>query len=303
LLAGNEFVRLNGNLKMSEKPPRTCALCQKVRILKDSHIVPEFLHEPLYDEIHRFHTYGLEGAPETGLEQKGQREELLCKECEQRLSVYEGWASHFYRGALAAFADTARSEIPYGKALKFTRIDASGMPTTASVPRMLYTEGFDYTKMKLFLLSILWRMGVSKLHFFSGVTLGFHEKRIRRMLLSNDPGKAEEYACQLRLIELNGTLIADCQMQPRQYDHFGKKRCKFFSTGFRFDFTVSNHPPDPQSLELFCVKPSSNFVCWVDSVLTHPDLQDELGRLGRSMKWVEAPANAPSPASNAELLP
>lgn len=272
---------------MSEKPSRPCALCQKIRPLRDSHIVSEFLHGPLYDEKHRYNTFGQEGTPETGLEQQGQREELLCNECEQRFSIYERWASAFYRGALVAYSDTTRTEIPFGKSLKFTRMNADGMPTTASVPRILKVEGFDYPKMKLFLLSLLWRMGVSKLHFFSGITLGHHEKRIRKMLLADAPGKAEEYACQLRLIELDGTLVADCQMQPRQYDHFGKKRCKFFSTGFRFDFTVSNHSPDPQSLELFCVKPAPSYVCWIDSIRTHPDLNNELVRLGMKMNWME----------------
>jgi hypothetical protein len=129
---------------------------------------------------------------------------------------------------------------------------------------------------------------VSRLHFFKGVTLGFHEKRIRKMLLNGDPGEPEIYACQLRLIELEGKLLTDCQIQPRQVDYVGKKRCRFFSTGFRFDFTVSNHPPDPESLELFCVKPSPHYACWVDSLLTHPDLKQELVRFGVSMNWVEA---------------
>src|SRR5258706_11334373 len=35
------------------RSPRACALCQKTRPLKNSHIVPEFLHGPLYDENHR----------------------------------------------------------------------------------------------------------------------------------------------------------------------------------------------------------------------------------------------------------
>jgi hypothetical protein len=271
----------------------TCALCQRTRPLRQSHIVPEFLHVQLYeDDIHRYSTYGHDGKPKAGFLQKGERERLLCHECEQRFCVYETWAADFYRGAIAAFSDTTRPEIPFGKSLKFTRIGADGKPTTTPVPRMLHTEGFDYAKAKLFLLSLLWRMGISELHFFSGITLGHHERKIRKMLLSEDPGKAEVYACQLRIIEFNGRPVTDCQMAPRQYDHLGKKRCKFFSTGFRFDFTVNNHPPDPESLELFCVKPASSYVCWIDSILMHPDLQEELVRLGRSMNWVEAKQGA-----------
>jgi hypothetical protein len=284
--------------KASAEKERSCALCQQVRPLRDSHIIPEFLHGPLYDEKHRFNTYGLDGRPATGLEQKGERERLLCDECEQRFCGYERWASDFYRGAIAAFDQVAHSVFTLGKAMRFIRIDAEGKPTTSAVPKIINVEGFDYTKMKLFLLSLLWRMGVSKLHFFSGVTLGFHEKRIRKMLLNGDPGATDQYACQLRLIELEGKLVTDYQSQPRQYDWFGKKRCRFFSTGFRFDFTVSNHPVDEQSMELFCVKPQSHYPCWVDSLRTHPDLANELIRFGTEMKWIEPPITQQSKGSS-----
>src|SRR5437868_6289346 len=65
-----------------------------------------------------------------------------------------------------------------------------------------------------------------------------------------------------RLLELDGRLITDYQSQPRQYNHNGRKCCRFFSTGVRFDFMVSNHPADRESLELFCVKPQSGYICW-----------------------------------------
>lgn len=273
---------------MSADKRTACALCQQIRPLRESHIIPEFLHGPLYeDTIRRFNTYGLDGRPKTGFLQKGQHEHLLCDECEQRFCVYENWASGFYKGAIAAFSNTTRSEIPYGKKLRFTRIDSDGNPTMTAVPTKLIADGFDYAKMKLFLLSILWRMGMSQSYFFSGLTLGFQEKRIRRMLLEDDPGSAERYACQLRLIHLDGRLITDYQSQPRQFDYCGRKCCRLFSTGFRFDFMVSNHPPDPKFVELYCVKPQPQYVCWVDSILTHPDLAGELREFGAAMKWTK----------------
>ena len=266
-----------------------CALCQQPRTLRESHIIPEFLHGPLYEEnLCSFNTYGHEGRPKVGFMRKGERERLLCDECEKRFSVYEGWASDFYKGAIVAFSDTTRSEIPFGKRLHFTRIDSNGNPTKSGVPRKLKVEGFDYKILKLFLLSLLWRMGVSQLHFFSGVTLGHQEKRLRRMLLENDPGSAERYACQMRLIELEGKLVTDYQSQPHQYDHRGKKCCRLFSTGFRFDFMASNHPADDYDVDHYCVKPQPHYECWVDSIRTHPDLANELIKLGNDMKWTEA---------------
>jgi hypothetical protein len=126
---------------MSGPKKQTCALCQQNLLLRESHIIPEFLHRTLYDDIHRFNTFGLEGSPEVGLAQKGERESLLCDKCEQRFADYERHAAVFYHGAIKAFSDTNTSELKYGKSLKFTRRGKDGKPTTAAVPTLLQVEG------------------------------------------------------------------------------------------------------------------------------------------------------------------
>jgi hypothetical protein len=81
---------------MSSEKRQTCALCQQNRLLWNSHIIPEFLYHPLYDDdIRRYNTFGQEGGPELGLAQKGEREYLLCDECEQRFAEYERFAAVF----------------------------------------------------------------------------------------------------------------------------------------------------------------------------------------------------------------
>ena len=53
---------------------------------------------------------------------------------------------------------------------------------------------YDYDKLKLFSLSILWRANASSHDAFSKVRLGPHEKIIRKMLLENKAGTADEYS-------------------------------------------------------------------------------------------------------------
>lgn len=53
---------------------------------------------------------------------------------------------------------------------------------------------YDYTKLKLFFLSVLWRASLSTQHFFRKVNLGRHESAIREALLSNDPKDSNWYA-------------------------------------------------------------------------------------------------------------
>ena len=265
------------------------ALCLQSRLLRESHIIPEFLHRTLYDDIHRYNTFGLQGSSEVGLEQKGEREYLLCDECEQRFSDYERYAAVFYRGAIMAFSDTTRSESFHGKLLKFTRRGSDGKPTTATVPALLHVEGVDYVQLKLFLLSLLWRMGVSNLYFFREVVLGPHEEKIRNMLLNNDPGNPDLYPCQLRLVEFEHRLLTDCQLQPRKGRFNSMTFYRLFSTGVRFDFWVSNQAIHSGEVELYCIKRQQEFVWFIESIHKNPDLVAELIKFGTEINLDQWP--------------
>lgn len=56
---------------------------------------------------------------------------------------------------------------------------------------------YDYSLLKLFALSVLWRAHCSKHAAFAKVQLGPHEKVIRQMLLGNDPGDPERYSVNI----------------------------------------------------------------------------------------------------------
>lgn len=56
--------------------------------------------------------------------------------------------------------------------------------------KILLLTNLPYRPLKLFRLSLLWRMSVSSLREFALVKLGPHEERIRQMLLQDDPGQS-----------------------------------------------------------------------------------------------------------------
>ena len=111
-----------------------CALCRRDRPLRRSHIYPEWIYKPLYDEKRRLEILSVVPEGRNEFKQKGLRENLLCDDCEQKISVWEGYARSIF--------------VQPTKPLEYRREGA-----------MIQVLGLDYAKLKLFELSILWRAG------------------------------------------------------------------------------------------------------------------------------------------------
>lgn len=144
-----------------------CKLCHLDKELCQSHIIPESAYSTLYDEKHRL----LEVSnfqKKVPKHQKGLREPLLCKDCEQHLNKYESY-----------FAD-----IWFQNQL---------VPTQAA-KEISEISGLDYKRFKLFHMSILWRAGIASREEFDKVKLDDHEERLRQLILTDDPGDPNQYS-------------------------------------------------------------------------------------------------------------
>ena len=130
-------------------PTTVCALCREHRRLCKSHIIPEFLYSTIYDETRRIHVRSGDVATPNTVRQKGIWQHLLCQSCENKISRWERYADHVFRG---------------------------GWPevTASRSGQVIWLTGLEYASMKLFLLSILWRSGVSTNRFFANIRLGPH---------------------------------------------------------------------------------------------------------------------------------
>jgi len=174
-----------------------CALCLRDAPLCRSHIIPEFLYEPIYDESHRLKILSTLPERPTMFKQKGIWEKLLCERCEQRLSVWEGYASK------ALFGGEYTSSPRHGRLTKIS--------------------GLDYKKLKLFQLSTLWRAGVSSHELFSAVKLGPHQELLRAMLFEGEPGPPNRYGCVMFGIEHNGEALKGVLIPPKSTHIQGHK--------------------------------------------------------------------------------
>lgn len=197
-----------------------CALCRKNEPLRQSHVIPEFLYTPLYDEKHRFHVLSPQEAKRHQFGQKGFRERLLCAACEAHLSKYERYASHVFSGRIPMHTERKGN--------------------------LITVRGLDYTKFRLFGLSILWRAGVSKDRMFESVNLGPHQESLRLLILRGDPSRPNHYGFFLSPLVLDEKDMAGLIVMPTR-SRLGNNLCyRFVFGGLIWTYLVSKHaPPKP----------------------------------------------------------
>jgi hypothetical protein len=152
-----------------------CSLClQEIKLIKKSHIVPDYLFKDFLDEKHRmvevsFKDKTMKGHP---VQSSHWESDFLCQDCDNvKLSQLEGYfkTNIFY------------PVVEYSKNLP---------------PPIRNTSVFfpaDYQQIKLFFLSLLWRMSVIKNLKYKTVDLGKHEEIIRKMINENNPKGIYDY--------------------------------------------------------------------------------------------------------------
>ncbi|HXO43337.1 MAG TPA: hypothetical protein VN999_17940 [Thermoanaerobaculia bacterium] len=184
--------------------------------------------------------------------QSGYTEPLLCRACEGLLNTwYEQPAKEFW------FAMSGEPS-PCGITLDLV-LDA---------PPTYLVQGFDYASVKLFLLSLLWRAGVSALPAFSQVNLGPHEAVLRRMLLDKNPGGEREYPCIVLMLTENSQTIF-CPVAQREEQH---RVYRFLICKLLLLYVVSNHA-DSLSYSRFSPRTNGSLIAQVRHFKTLPEVE------------------------------
>ncbi len=147
-------------LAPSIPPPRAspppCALCQNVRELKKSHIVPNAYFRSMKNVEGKLVSFQLEPDARVRLTQDSWYERLLCETCEGRFSALETrWIA---------------------------RMRSVNQAITEGAP-VVELPDFDYDSFRTFLLSILWRSSVSTLDPFESVKLSTTDNEALRLAL------------------------------------------------------------------------------------------------------------------------
>ena len=148
-----------------------CKLCQKEKEIINSHIIPRAFFEFLYPEQEEKRESLIMISKDRYDKRRpvGSYEKLLCKDCDQMLGRYDDYAQQL-----------------------LLKTPLSFYPNVGNLAYVI--NSYDYFKLKMFFISLLWRSSISELEEFSLINCGPFEERLRELILSNFIGSEDEFS-------------------------------------------------------------------------------------------------------------
>lgn len=200
-----------------------CKLCGGSKPICKSHIIPKAVFRdagPASDGLNLVTTDRVE-KNKFG----GEYEELLCRDCEERLGRYDDYGIRFLRGAVGAvIPDIAGQRIPSGV--------------------FELRSGLDLTSLRLFVIAVLWRASISSRLFYKHVQLGPYEGQAEDILRA---GRAPPDAAFPFVIEQYTETDRARQIiiEPNRMRMDGRNAYNLNMRGYNFKVKVDRRPlPD-----------------------------------------------------------
>lgn len=198
-----------------------CALCLKAEPLVSSHVIPKFNFRQIKNGNGQYHVLSPDPKAPRRKDQTELREPLLCKYCDT-VVVRDG--------------ETYLSKLLYGE------------PGTTGITRAINGEpavwtltNLDFGKVQRALISILWRMHVSKQDFFKQVDLGpKHSEAIRVSILNQTPVGQFDYPVSCAMPLLDGKHYTDILATPDVLRADGNRIYRCLISGFVFSFVIGS---------------------------------------------------------------
>jgi hypothetical protein len=231
---------------MKQKPLHQCRLCLREKKLIKAHIIPEGFFRALRSGNQ---------APEMHTDSPGQHPKrmqvgiydssILCGDCDQKLAPWDAYAQELLLHRFSEATVLQENQEKVGWRIK----------------------SFDYRRLKLFFISLLWRASVSKHPFYKRISVGPFENRLRSMILNEEPGDAQDFAVLLGRFD-ESWLTAMLDPHPSKFE--GVSFVRFYLTGF-VAFIKADQRPAPGLLVNFCMQENAPLIVIVRSLHNSKD--------------------------------
>jgi len=207
-------------------------LCQTEQPLIKAHVIPAGFFRSIEDpsETLELHTNTPGTYPKRapiGVYDKS----ILCRACD---NVFSPWEKHAQDVLLRDFAEEAAIYHGHEKAA-------------------WVIDKFDYSRLKLFFVSLLWRASISTQPFYRRISTGPFESELRAMILAGAPGAPETFAVSLARFE---EPAYSAMLDPHRERYDGVNYCRFYLAGFVIYIKVDQRPP-PEVFAAFTLGPKA----------------------------------------------
>jgi hypothetical protein len=105
-------------------------------------------------------------------------------------------------------------------------------------------DNYEYSKLKLFFISLAWRASVSSRKFFLRVSLGQFEDIAKQHIMNGDPGDREDFSV---VVSKFNHPLAKGTFDPYMYQNSGVNYIRFYLAGYMADMKI-DHKPTPNQL-------------------------------------------------------
>jgi hypothetical protein len=222
-----------------------CRLCHNNRkLLRRSHIIPEFNYDVLYDDknfLRRLLFDIDKGVKHIGKIAKGEYEgDILCSECDSEIiQLYEDYTARLI------YAKRPLPSVDQVNCINYVNHEGQEFSICHNV---------NYGKIKLYILSILWRASISSRPFFENIKLtNEEEEQLRTAIHSGQLGEVSDFPI-LTFSWLNDPEAKkDVILQPKRYKETNGHRYCFPIRGIVFNI-YTNRNDIPQPLEEFLLQ-------------------------------------------------
>lgn len=205
----------------------TCKFCGNDKPLIKAHIIPAGFYRRLRQGQEALDVITNKADEYRKKSWVGVYDQIVCKECE---STWSGWDNYAQR-LLADELVGAQARYRDGKKIAYVVRD------------------FDYKKLKLFFISMIWRASVSSQDFFSKVSLGEFEDIAKQHIANSDPGDSQNFGTVLAKLDHP---LAKSILDPHEDNFSGVHYYRFYLASY-IAYIKVDHRPAPKILSPFAM--------------------------------------------------
>jgi len=187
-----------------------CLMCKSEhKKLVKAHIIPKSLYAPIIKngiapELHS----NIEGHYKKRIPIGVYDKNILCDACEKLFSPYDTYAYEFFLG------------------------NRQSWKAVTIAPRTIVhvTTEFDYVKLKLFFISLIYRASLSTHNMFKRINLGEFQEDAKEMIVSGNPGTPDVFS--VIISEFDHKCVSTAMLDPDRISIQGVDFLIFYFSGF-----------------------------------------------------------------------